>query len=108
MVTSDPAEGDWRWTEGIVDRAREHFQITCGDDVTPVALLGEGSERMFIVQFLPCTGEVLREVRHEIDVYLRERGGDYPWNYAIYHSGTLANFYSNVHWSYFPEGDVAK
>lgn len=101
-----PANDEWRWTEGIVDRGAEHLQTFCGDDVSPVALIGRASECTFIVQFLLDTDELRDEVRREIDFYLTECGGPDPWAYAIYHCGTTSNLYSNVHWHYFPEGEL--
>lgn len=104
MVTPGPAKGEWRWTEGIVDRGAEHLQITCGDDANAVALVGRGSARTFIVQFLSFTSELQDGVRREIGFYLTEWGGTDPWAYAIYHCGTASNVYSDVHWHYFPDG----
>jgi len=106
MVTPGRAKGDWRWTEGTVDRGAEHLQITCGDDAGPVALVGRGSARTFIVQFLPGTYESPDEVRGELNFYLTKWGGPDPWAYAIYHCGTASNLYSNVHWHYFPDGEA--
>lgn len=109
MVTPDPAKSDWpwsdwQWTEGTVDRQGEHLQITWGDDHNPVALVGRGSGRMFVVQFLAC--RTPPEVRRELDFYLTQVGGPDPWAYAIYHCGTAANVYSEVHWHYYPDGEI--
>lgn len=112
----------WRWTEGDVRLARDHFELSFDDlsqpgcpTLVPVALVGKPKNWSFPVQWVidPTTrsGEAQRmlvEARRQLDFYLvehprkfRELMGD-PWSYAIYHCGTAANVYSLVHWSYFP------
>jgi hypothetical protein len=53
---------------------------------------------------------IIDAAREELDFYLVEHpkgfpGTGHPWGYAIYHCNTAANMYSNVHWSYFPNGN---
>ena len=112
----------WRWTQGDVRLASDHFELSFGDMrhtgcpcLIQVALVGRSTNRIFPVQWVvnpgTPTGEaqtILAEARRQLDFYLvehpqqfRELMGD-PWSYAIYHCGTAANIYSPVHWSYFP------
>jgi len=50
---------------------------------------------------------MVEEVRRELNFFLKEiaqEGNVDPWHYAKYHCSTASNIYSNIHWSYFPEG----
>ena len=108
VVSTGPAKGDWRWREGAVDRRHEHLQISFGPlDATttgPIAAIARSSEHTFVVEFIEGSSEMLAKVREEIDFYLTQWGGADPWAYAIYHCGTAANLYSEVHWHYLPNG----
>ena len=105
-METDFTASPWRLVEGTVNTSTEHFEITCEDDPSPVALIARGSGRFFTVQFEEVdqsqTGatNTREEVRKEIKYYLVELGEPDPWAYAIYHCGTMANAYSKVHWSY--------
>lgn len=104
----------WRWKEGAVDRAHDHFELRYGDgmgeegwaDWMPVALVGPAVRRTFPVEFLPDTdgrpldGDITAAVRRELDFYLIEVGEPDPWLYAQYHGGTMADAISLVHWGY--------
>jgi len=99
----------WRWIEGIVGREMDHIVLTYRDGPNPVALLSPGPSQTFIVEFpVEPTGEDARlkrdAARRELDFYLVELRKPDPWAYAIYHCGTAANAYSDVHWSFFPRG----
>lgn len=104
VVTPGPAEGDWRWIEGVVDRKAERLLITYKNG-SPVATVGKGAEHTYVVQFHSQSSEVREAVQGEIDFYLTEWGGKNPWAYAIYHCGTASNAYSDVKWHYFPGGN---
>ncbi len=103
---------EMRWSEGLVDRTREHFELRWGSSEegdwtswVPVALVGRTSRREFVVQFLRSDDRVLlgnavEEVRRDLDLYLVDKGEADPWAYAQYHCGTSANVYSRVHWSF--------
>ena len=106
----------WRWTEGTVKTDEEHVQICYGgmpdsdwERLPKIVLLSPPQEKIFTVQFLLIpTGkkenDMIREVRRELDFFLLEKKEENPWAYARYHCGTAANFYSKVHWSFFPKG----
>ena len=108
----------WRWAEGDVDRSKEHIELRYGDasetefeDWQPVALIGPPRNHTFPVKWLTDGGtpegkESIRDARKELDFYLVEKGEPDPWAYAQYHCGTASNMYSEIHWSYFPEGKL--
>ena len=114
--TPDNAEGQppaWRWTEGSVDAEADHIALTYQDDPKPLALVAPGPSQTFIVEFLrEPVDELARQqrdrARREIDFYLVELGKPDPWAYAIYHCGTAANAYSDIHWGFFPRGRQAR
>ena len=67
---------------------------------------------IFLVEFLldPTAGveagEAIELARKELDFYLVELNEPDPWEYAIYHCGTSANVYSQIHWGYYvPEAE---
>jgi hypothetical protein len=102
------------WREGAVDPAQTHIRLSYGPaegPFVPVARLSPAApgSREFIVEFLtPAEGMVLPDdardkVRAELDFYLVDKRERDPWAYAIYHCGTAASLYSDVHWGYFPE-----
>ena len=105
----------WGWQDGVVNVHGEHIELRYGDaDTTayeqwfPIALIGKPKSRVFPVRWLmdPGTHErMIDAARKELDFYLVEKREVYPWDYAIYHCNTAANMYSNVHWSYFPNGN---
>ena len=101
------------WTEGPVSRELPHFALSHDSHASPVALVGHPAiDGRFAVEFLvPRDSDdevlqiVVREVLHEIDFYLDNVGGPNPWEYAIYHCGTMSNVIPPVHWSYFKPSD---
>lgn len=113
----------WKWTAGPVDTDKDHIKLWHGKRVhqdskgriyqyakAPAARVMRGPGKSFIVQFLLSTRStnkrtvrILKDVRRELDFYLLEVGGRNPWAYARYHCGTMANWYSKVHWQWRPK-----
>ena len=101
----------WRWQMAFVDATREHLELRYGsrddgdwDEWTLVARVGRPVNRVFPVHFvLPDDDRENREAREAVgrrlDYYLVELGKPDPWEYATYHTMTLANMYSRVHWT---------
>lgn len=113
------SNSEWTWQEGTVDSAGEHIEIRYGDasraaydEWVPVARVGRPTRRIFPVQWTlteAANASAVSAVRQELDFYLVSHPKGYPatghpWDYAVYHCGTAANIYSQVHWSYFPSG----
>ena len=48
--------------------------------------------------------EAREAVGRSLDYYLVELGKPDPWEYATYHTRTLANMYSRVHWGWIRPG----
>jgi len=107
----------WKWIEGVVDKKEEHVEITYGDfskdeKLIPIALVAPGEDHVFIVQFIykgdphdKKMRSILKEVTHQLDFFLVEKGEEDPWAYVQYHCiYTAANLYSNVHWGWFVKG----
>ena len=106
----------WRWQIALVDPTREHLELRYGsgddrdwDDGILVARVGRPVNRVFPVHFvLPDDdrddAEAREAVRRSLDYYLVELGKPDPWEYAIYHTTTLANLYSRVHWGWIRRG----
>lgn len=106
------------WREGPVDRAGEHMELRYGsfnpggwDDCVPVLLIAPPVNGVVTVEFLldrddPDNAEVVEWALRDIQFYLIDeceigRPVDFhPWNYAIYHCGTMSNLYSRYHWSH--------
>ena len=106
----------WRWQIAFVDATREHLELRYGsrddgdwDDWTLVARVGRPVNRVFPVHFvLPDDKRENVEAREAVgwslDYYLVELGKPDPWEYATYHTMTLANMYSRVHWAWIRRG----
>jgi len=96
----------FRWVEGPIDKGAEHFVMTYRAESEPVASIGKGQRRTFVVQFESRWRELdddsMNDIKAELDFYLVELGEPDPWAYAIYHCRTAANVYSRVHWGYVP------
>ncbi len=96
-----------RWSEGVVDLAKEHIKLSIGsfgENAQVIALLAHDGERSFTVQFVVEKAEyaeALNEVTRELNFYLIEKGEDNPWAYAKYHCSTASNIYSSVHWGLY-------
>lgn len=105
---------NWTWLEGTVDSAAPHLKLlhgAWGDSSSPVALVARPVDGRFIVEFLPIPKlnesefqRIKLTAMKELTFYLVEKGENDPWEYAIFHCGTQSNFYSDVHWAYFPGG----
>ena len=107
----------WDWREGMVDVRGEHIELRYGDAAKsaykqwlPIALIGKPADQVFPVLWLmspdnPSHEEMIASARKELDFYLVENREPDPWAYAKYHCNTAANMYSDVHWSYFPDGN---
>lgn len=106
---------EWRWEEGPVDPAREHFELSYFADPEdkweerhqqrpPVALVGRGRGKCLLVDF-PDGDRADRSARDAVEkdltFYIVEHKDVKKWAYLIYHTDTMANVYSKVHWSYF-------
>lgn len=101
------------WQEGTVDPNDEHFELRYGssqkegwDEWLPAALVGAPVDGISNVCFLidkndPSNGQVIGAVEKEIQFYLIDKTEIDPWSYAKYHCSTMANVYSQVHWSFF-------
>ena len=109
MSTASVADHRSSWRNGIVDPAHEHLELRFGsrddrfDDCMVVARVGRPVDGVFPVQFTVPTDDrrfagATAAVRRELDYFLVEHGAADPWEYAIYHTKTLANLYSRVHW----------
>ena len=107
-----------KWVEGKVDEKKEHMKLLYGEidaGIIPVALLAKGTGNNFIVQFIlkktipqEEANKIIEKVKEDLNFYLIEKHEKDPWAYAIYHTGTVSNMYSNVHWSYHPSDDRSK
>lgn len=111
------------WADGPVDPAGEHIEIRHSsaqggsyEHWTPVAIIGRPHLGTLPVRWLldpTPDSAIASDARRELDFYLVDHPRDFaetgdPWQYAIYHCGTAANVYSNIHWSYFPHGNAMK
>ena len=96
----------WRWQMAFVDATREHLELRYGssddgdwDDWILVARVGRPANRVFPVYFVPPDDEdenakAREAVGRSLDYYLVELSETDPWEYARYHTMTLANVYS--------------
>ena len=78
-------------------------------DWSLLARVGAPQGNVFAVQWLlepdsPEATAMIAAARRELDFYLTELHGSDPWAYAMYHCNTASNMYSDVHWSFFPDG----
>ena len=94
---------------GIVNIKEDHIKI-CEDINEPLALVCQGDNQEFIVQYLidglenEKNKKLLDDIKSELQFYLIDKGEKDPWKYAIYYCGSSANIYSNIHWGYYPKG----
>lgn len=101
----------WYWLPGKVDLDHRYFELKFGFDPLPVARVGIGENKNFIVEFLLNVNddieklqEIFSEVLWEIELYLINNNEPDPIEYMITHTKKCANMYSKVHWRYFPKG----
>jgi hypothetical protein len=68
-----------RWMPGLVNREREHFQLTVGHPTVLTALVGWGVNG-YVVQFVDgLAPTILDAVRRELNFYLVELKEADPW-----------------------------
>ena len=106
-------EVKWSWVEGDVNTNEEHMELRYGrledggyDDWIPVAFIAAPKENIFYVNFLiePTDEQhiyALEAAKRELTFYLIDKGEPDPWSYAKYHTTTMADVYSSIHWSFF-------
>jgi hypothetical protein len=101
----------WTWQPGKVDLNNRYFELKFGYDPLPVARIGIGSNKIFIVEFLLNLNEdieklqeIFCEVLWEIELYLINNSEPDPIEYMINHTKKCANVFSKVHWRYYPKG----
>ena len=98
---------------GIIDRSQEHILAVYGDanqvdpeDFLPVALI-QPCPGGFTVEHILVIDDtnkkrMIEEVQEEITYFLIDNGEPDPWAYARYHCTTTSNWYSMVHWLWYP------
>ena len=101
----------WNWLPGKVDLNNRYFELKFGFDPLPVARIGIGVNKNFVVEFLLNLNEdieklqeIFSEVLWEIELYLINNSEPDPIEYMINHTKKCANMYSKVHWRYYPKG----
>ena len=101
----------WQWFPGKVDINNRYFELKYGNTPAPVARIGIGDYKNFVVEFLININddierqkEIFNEVLFEIELYLINNSVPDPIEYMINHTKKCANLYSRVHWRYFPKG----
>jgi len=101
----------WNWLPGKVDLNNRYFELKFGFDPLPVARIGIGVKKNFVVEFLLNLNEdieklqeIFSEVLWEIELYLINNSEPDPIEYMINHTKKCANMYSKVHWRYYPKG----
>ena len=104
----------FRWEERSVPRLREHFEVRVNvkrssESSIVVARVGR-RKRHFAVEFAidpnhPRRAELVTAVSAEIESHLNDCGDAGPWRYALDHSATATNLYSDMRWCYVPEWD---
>ncbi len=95
---------------GVVQPDDDHILFTYGDMAheswnggVAVARMAKPVEGIFTVQCLleplnEINVEMLSETLHKVYSVLCRDMRTTPWDYALYHTATAANIYSNVHW----------
>jgi len=101
----------WQWFPGKVNLQNRYFELKYGNDPAPVARIGIGENKNFMVEFLLNANddidklkEIFGEVLWEIELYLINNSEPDPIEYMINHTKKCANMYSKVHWRYYPKG----
>jgi hypothetical protein len=101
----------WNWLPGKVNLENRYFELKFGSDPKPVARIGVGENKNFVVEFLLNINddieklkEIFSEVLWEIELYLINNSEPDPIEYMINHTKKCANMYSKVHWRYYPKG----
>ena len=111
-------EVKWIWVEGDVNTNEEHMELRYGrledggyDDWMPVAFISSPKNNIFNVKFLIEASDdeqrkALEVAKRELDFYLVNKGEPDPWCYAKYHTTTMADVYSSIHWSFFSPKNI--
>jgi hypothetical protein len=101
----------WQWFPGKVELKNRYFELKFGNNPSPVARIGIGENKNFIVEYLlnvnddiEMLKEIFSEVLWEIELYLINNSEPDPIEYMINHTKKCANMYSKVHWRYFAKG----
>jgi len=101
----------WQWFPGKVELINRYFELKYGNNPSPVARIGIGENKNFIVEYLlnvnddiEMLKEIFSEVLWEIELYLINNSEPDPIEYMINHTKKCANMYSKVHWRYYPKG----
>jgi hypothetical protein len=101
----------WNWQPGKVNLQNRYFELKYGFDPVPVARIGIGMNKNFIVEFLLNINddidklkEIFSEALWEIELYLINNSEPDPIEYMINHTKKCANMYSKIHWRYYPKG----
>jgi hypothetical protein len=105
----------WTWTEGPVDRGKEHFEIRYGkgqdfdsdrSNWKLAARVGPPQGLVFQVQILVSKEipDIFKPLVKDLNFFFKYTNEPDPWQYAIHHCNTAANIYSPLHWSYYPSG----
>ncbi|HMN23508.1 MAG: hypothetical protein IT276_01125 [Ignavibacteriaceae bacterium] len=100
----------WKWQPGKVDLGNRYFELKYGSVPAPIARIGIGESKTFIVEFLfneielEKRQEMFSEIIWEIELYLINNSDADPVEYMINHTKKCANMYSRIHWRYFPKG----
>lgn len=102
---------NWRLVEMPVNINRAHIRVSCGESTGPMVLLAKSKGRTIRVEYLlgsPMLSNKAKEaldfICRDVEYYLIDKQEKNAWGYAIYHSCTMANICSKVHWVHFPNG----
>ena len=98
------------WIEGKVDERDDHIEIRYNENPDPVVFVANLNGKI-TAQFINDKHHSQKEresVIKELEFYFCELENEDPWAYAIYHCGSTANVYSDVHWSYYPKGYIRR
>ena len=100
----------YRWRRGTVDPNSEHMELTCGDKYIPVARIAPPVDQTFTVEILideerTFNKPIIKLARADLNRHLVENDEPDPWKYVKHYSTTSSNRFSQVNWSYYPEGE---
>ena len=102
------------WTEGIVNRRRDHASLSYGEDRRVVALVGRRPSKGFTVQFMlkarqadQRAARILDAVRKDLTFYLLDVVGPDSWPFVEYHCSTPANTRSIVRWNWHSKSSAS-
>lgn len=95
---------------GDIDLRSAHFLITAGEDWMPIAILSAPTDKVVDMKLAllvhdPDMGEVFAAMHKELNLYLYELSNPCRISYLIYHSTTMSNVYSRIHFTYIDKID---